>query len=110
MSGVYRSQYPKALGATVGELKEVLPPTAKVLAKTRFSMITPETISWMKEREHIKQVRLELRKCTSACSEYVYDRRSCACYLSRPQPGRRRQGEKGRRGPAVAGAAAQPLP
>jgi hypothetical protein len=32
-------QYPKALGATVSEIKEVLPKSAPVIAKTKFSMI-----------------------------------------------------------------------
>lgn len=39
---VVTEQYPSKLGATVSELKEVLPPTAPVIAKTLFSMVTPE--------------------------------------------------------------------
>lgn len=31
-------QYPKALGATVPELKALLPPAAPILPKTNFSM------------------------------------------------------------------------
>lgn len=39
---VVTEQYPAKLGATVAELKEVLPPTAPLVSKTLFSMVTPE--------------------------------------------------------------------
>ena len=39
---VVTEQYPAKLGATVSELKEVLPQTAPVVSKTMFSMLTPE--------------------------------------------------------------------
>eukprot|EP00775_Hariotina_reticulata_P003246 gene3246-3522_t len=40
---IVTEQYPKALGNTVQELKDVLPPNSPVIAKTLFSMLTPET-------------------------------------------------------------------
>jgi hypothetical protein len=39
---VVTEQYPQRLGATVPELKEALPEAAPVVAKTLFSMLTPE--------------------------------------------------------------------
>ncbi|KAK9830994.1 hypothetical protein WJX81_006626 [Elliptochloris bilobata] len=43
-------QYPKALGPTVQELKEVLPESATTLAKTKFSMLVPEVEEALRAR------------------------------------------------------------
>lgn len=51
-------QYPKALGATVSEIKDVLKPAAPVIAKTRFSMITAEVQTFLESHKAIKQVML----------------------------------------------------
>lgn len=50
-------QYPKALGSTVTELKDVLPASASIIAKTRFSMITPEVHDLLKQKSVVSQVR-----------------------------------------------------
>lgn len=50
-------QYPKALGSTVTELKDVLPASAPIIAKTRFSMITPEVHELLKQKSAVSQVR-----------------------------------------------------
>lgn len=49
-------QYPKALGNTVQELKEVLQPNVPVVEKTLFSMLTPEVSQMLKQRPTISQV------------------------------------------------------
>ena len=49
-------QYPKALGATVPELKELLHASAPIVAKTRFSMVTPEVQEFLSANHGIKQV------------------------------------------------------
>jgi hypothetical protein len=49
-------QYPKALGHTVTELAEVLSPQSPVIAKTRFSMLTPEVHELLKQKSSISQV------------------------------------------------------
>jgi nicotinamidase-related amidase len=51
-------QYPKALGSTVTELKDVLPASASIIAKTRFSMITPEVHDLLKQKSVVSQVLL----------------------------------------------------
>lgn len=51
-------QYPKALGATVPELREVLPANSAIVAKTRFSMVTPEVAQLLKQKPAISQVLL----------------------------------------------------
>lgn len=55
---VVTEQYPKALGNTVQELQEVLQPDAQAIAKTRFSMVTPEVHQMLKQRPSISQVLL----------------------------------------------------
>eukprot|EP00197_Chlamydomonas_leiostraca_P013862 CAMPEP_0202867384 /NCGR_PEP_ID=MMETSP1391-20130828/9316_1 /ASSEMBLY_ACC=CAM_ASM_000867 /TAXON_ID=1034604 /ORGANISM="Chlamydomonas leiostraca, Strain SAG 11-49" /LENGTH=214 /DNA_ID=CAMNT_0049547427 /DNA_START=57 /DNA_END=701 /DNA_ORIENTATION=+ len=66
---VVTEQYPKALGRTVPEIKEVLPPawvagmpaTAshhRTFEKTLFSMVTPEVEGHLKTLSHVKQVML----------------------------------------------------
>eukprot|EP00878_Enallax_costatus_P024792 GHUV01026481.1.p1 GENE.GHUV01026481.1~~GHUV01026481.1.p1 ORF type:complete len:166 (+),score=44.81 GHUV01026481.1:286-783(+) len=55
---VVTEQYPKALGNTVGELKEVLQPNVQVVEKTLFSMVTPEVSQMLKQRPTISQVLL----------------------------------------------------
>uniref|UniRef100_A0A7S0V9V2 Isochorismatase-like domain-containing protein n=1 Tax=Polytomella parva TaxID=51329 RepID=A0A7S0V9V2_9CHLO len=50
--------YPKALGNTVAELKEVMKPDVAVFNKLLFSMYTPEVQNWLKERPNIKQIIL----------------------------------------------------
>lgn len=51
-------QYPKALGATVPELREVLPASSSIVAKTRFSMLTPEVSELLQQKPLISQVLL----------------------------------------------------
>ncbi|KAF8073015.1 isoc2 [Scenedesmus sp. PABB004] len=51
-------QYPKALGSTVQELKDVMQPGSPLLAKTRFSMVTPEVSQLLKQKPSISQVLL----------------------------------------------------
>lgn len=50
-------QYPKALGNTVQELKDVLLPDVQAVPKTRFSMVTPEINQMLKQRPAVSQVR-----------------------------------------------------
>ena len=50
-------QYPKALGSTVAELKDVLPANSPILAKTRFSMLTPDVHELLKQKTAVSQVR-----------------------------------------------------
>lgn len=49
-------QYPKALGNTVQELKDVLPPDSPVVAKTLFSMLTPDVKELLKQKPAVSQV------------------------------------------------------
>ena len=49
-------QYPKALGNTVAELKEVLSANSPIVEKTRFSMLTQEVMETLKQTSAIKQV------------------------------------------------------
>jgi hypothetical protein len=49
-------QYPKALGNTVQELKDVLPPESPVVAKTLFSMLTPDVKELLKQKPAVSQV------------------------------------------------------
>lgn len=64
-------QYPKALGSTVTELTDVLPAgSAPIIAKTRFSMITPEVQELLKQKSAVSQVRVSagvsrVRNCCS---------------------------------------------
>ncbi|WIA09226.1 hypothetical protein OEZ85_008635 [Tetradesmus obliquus] len=51
-------QYPKALGNTVQELKDVLPPDSPVVAKTLFSMLTPDVKELLKQKPAVSQVLL----------------------------------------------------
>jgi nicotinamidase-related amidase len=51
-------QYPKALGNTVPELKDVLSPSSPIVAKTRFSMLTAEVHDLLKQKSAISQVLL----------------------------------------------------
>jgi hypothetical protein len=50
-------QYPKALGATVPELQEVMAAGSSIVPKTRFSMLTPEVSELLKQKPTISQVR-----------------------------------------------------
>lgn len=50
-------QYPKALGSTVDEVKTVLPKDTPIIAKTLFSMLTPEVEQWLGDRPSVKQVQ-----------------------------------------------------
>jgi len=49
-------QYPKALGNTVAELKEVLSANSPIIEKTRFSMVTQEVHDLLKQKSPITQV------------------------------------------------------
>ena len=51
-------QYPKALGNTVPELLEVLPPSCKVVDKTDFTMMVPALQEQLKSCQHVKQIVL----------------------------------------------------
>jgi len=51
-------QYPKALGNTVAELKEVLPEGSLVVAKTKFSMAVDEIVGRLQELPQVKQLLL----------------------------------------------------
>jgi hypothetical protein len=53
---VVTEQYPKALGSTVPELQALLRASAPVVAKTRFSMLTPEVQGFLDGNRAIKQV------------------------------------------------------
>ena len=53
-------QYPKALGSTVSELHEVLPESALVAKKMKFSMVVPEVQEALQQRRGITQVVLAL--------------------------------------------------
>ncbi|WIA09225.1 hypothetical protein OEZ85_008635 [Tetradesmus obliquus] len=53
-------QYPKALGNTVQELKDVLPPDSPVVAKTLFSMLTPDVKELLKQKPAVSQTTLDL--------------------------------------------------
>lgn len=55
---VVTEQYPKALGGTVAELKDVLSPSSPVVSKTRFSMLTPEVHELLRARQNVSQVLL----------------------------------------------------
>ncbi|GLI70136.1 hypothetical protein VaNZ11_014944 [Volvox africanus] len=48
-------QYPKALGSTVSEVANVLPPACPVVAKTLFSMCTPDVDAWLKSKPDVRQ-------------------------------------------------------
>ncbi|GIL44184.1 hypothetical protein Vafri_1709 [Volvox africanus] len=49
-------QYPKALGSTVSEVANALPPACPVVAKTLFSMCTPDVEAWLKSKPDVRQV------------------------------------------------------
>ena len=49
-------QNPSRLGATVQELREVLPPGAPVFPKTLFSMVTPDVEQWLQRNAGVKHV------------------------------------------------------
>lgn len=55
---IVTEQYPKAFGATVSELSHpsVLSPASPIIAKTKFSMWTPEVEAIMGKTPEIKQV------------------------------------------------------
>lgn len=55
---VTTEQYPKALGNTVAELKEVLSANSPIIEKTRFSMVTQEVHDLLKQKSPITQVLL----------------------------------------------------
>eukprot|EP00879_Flechtneria_rotunda_P027337 GHRR01029282.1.p2 GENE.GHRR01029282.1~~GHRR01029282.1.p2 ORF type:complete len:111 (+),score=33.75 GHRR01029282.1:342-674(+) len=52
---IVTEQYPKALGNTVRELKEVLQPKSPIISKTRFSMVTDEVSQLLKGQQMTKQ-------------------------------------------------------
>lgn len=49
-------QYPKALGNTVQELKDVMTADSPVMAKTLFSMLTPDVKQLLKQKPTVSQV------------------------------------------------------
>jgi nicotinamidase-related amidase len=51
-------QYPAKLGATVPELRDVLPPNTPAHAKTLFSMLTPDVEAFLAQHSAVKQVVL----------------------------------------------------
>ncbi|KAL4514143.1 hypothetical protein Ndes2526A_g09198 [Nannochloris sp. 'desiccata'] len=53
---IVTEQYPKALGSTVAEISQVLPPGTPVVAKTRFSMLVEEIAEAFESLPHIKKV------------------------------------------------------
>eukprot|EP00887_Chlorella_sp_A99_P000306 scaffold13.g306.t1 len=53
---IVTEQYPKALGSTVGEVKELLPEGTPVVAKTRFSMCVDEVDAELQRLGHVKKV------------------------------------------------------
>lgn len=55
---VVTEQYPKALGNTVSEIKEVLDPKSELVSKTCFSMCSAEIRDWLGTRPTVKQVLL----------------------------------------------------
>jgi len=55
---VVTEQSPTKLGATVAELRDVLPASSPVFAKTLFSMVTPEVEAFLTQNAAIKQVML----------------------------------------------------
>jgi hypothetical protein len=62
-------QYPKALGNTVQELKDVLPPESPVVAKTLFSMLTPDVKELLKQKPAVSQVgRRSWLECAAVVS------------------------------------------
>ncbi|KIZ03005.1 Isochorismatase domain-containing protein 2 [Monoraphidium neglectum] len=74
---VVTEQYPERLGATVSELKEVLPEAAPVLAKTLFSMVTPAMEDFLSQNSAIRQViicGIETHVCVMQTSLDLLDR------------------------------------
>lgn len=71
-------QYPKALGNTVQELKDVLPPESPVVAKTLFSMLTPDVKELLKQKPSVSQVcshlQWQLQKLPAACASAAHMR------------------------------------
>lgn len=55
---IVTEQYPKAFGPTVSELADAYPRDTTVLAKTQFSMFTPEVDGTLKRMPNVKQVCL----------------------------------------------------
>lgn len=51
-------QYPKALGNTVAELKDVLSANSPIVEKTKFSMLTADVASTLQQKSAISQVLL----------------------------------------------------
>jgi hypothetical protein len=49
-------QYPKALGNTVAELKDVLSANSPIVEKTKFSMLTADVASTLQQKSAISQV------------------------------------------------------
>lgn len=87
-------QYPKALGSTVDEVKTVLPKDTPVIAKTLFSMLTPEVEQWLGDRPSVKQVQnahthAHLVERTHA--QHRHRAASRACNASRARSCRRMQ-------------------
>lgn len=57
---IVTEQYPKALGATVPELKQVLAPGSPIVPKTNFSMYVPEVEQFLINHA-TKQVGIHVR-------------------------------------------------
>eukprot|EP00884_Botryococcus_braunii_P019934 jgi/Botrbrau1/6624/Bobra.104_2s0011.1 len=55
---IVTEQYPKALGSTVAELTDSLPPGTPVFPKKVFSMFVPEVANLLAKHQQIKQVLL----------------------------------------------------
>lgn len=55
---VVTEQYPKALGATVIEIKSCLPDNSPVVEKTKFSMMVPEVSLHLANLPNVKKILL----------------------------------------------------
>lgn len=53
---IVTEQYPKALGNTVAELSEHLPPDTPIVPKTNFSMIVPDVVAALEARPSVKKI------------------------------------------------------
>ncbi|GIL87328.1 hypothetical protein Vretimale_1711 [Volvox reticuliferus] len=61
-------QYPKALGSTVSEVANALPPACPVVSKTLFSMCTPDVDAWLKSKPDVRQVVVSTAAAASRAS------------------------------------------
>lgn len=74
---IVTEQYPKALGSTVQELKDVLSPASPVLEKTRFSMVTDDVRNVLRAQPGITQVCVGVRGAQQALMSVQL----CYCHL-----------------------------